>query len=112
MARRPSPHEVPAPYRYRVVADDRPDSIGRLDQNGTKIQRGRGTLTIPIIMEVFDCLPKSIRIALANSAHDWAPHWAQFCLARHAMAAVIERLQRADREEAQKREVQLLMGKG
>jgi hypothetical protein len=54
---------------------------------------------------------KSVREALENSAHDWAPHWAMR-VALWPESAVIERIERADREEAQRRELQLLRGEG
>lgn len=49
-----------------------------------------------------------------NNAHlPWAPHWAEYALLwRFPVSAVIERIGRADRDEALKRKIQLLRGEG
>jgi hypothetical protein len=109
--------EVPPPYRYNVVTTNL-KMVGSRNQNGTATIQGTPTITLAEIMGVFDRLPKAVRTGLANSAHDWAPHWAHLAtsyaktvLARPP-AAVIERIERADREEALRREIQLLAGQG
>jgi len=103
--------EMMPPYRYRVVTED-PQYLGELTQNGTTVVKGRTNLTTKEIMRVVDNLPKRVRDAYHTSVHDWAPHWAKLVLRYFPEADVIERLKRADREEAQRREVQLLMRKG
>jgi hypothetical protein len=105
-------YAMPAPWRYTVASED-PTQIGRCgDNDGTVIIEGRGSLTLEEIMEVFDRLPQPVRKALADSAHDWAPHWGKIALAFGDAEAVIDRIARADRDEAVDREMQLLVGKG
>ncbi len=105
---------MPAPWMYELVTPDpgHPD-LGRASQAGTPLIVGRPTTSIQQIMRRFDCLPPRVRRALAEAAHPWAPHWASRVLQRGWTAdAVVERLRRADAEEARDRELQLLYGQG
>jgi uncharacterized protein DUF6525 len=111
----PELREMPAPWRYQVVTEDAEDEwLGRRSQNGNSVTRGRPRITREeVMLRVFDALPKSVRAALADANHDWAPHWARSVLRLgFPEAQVVERLRRADREEALRREVQLLRRQG
>jgi len=64
-------------------------------------------------MRLFDRLPRVVREALANANQPWAPHWASEAdWWGYSPATIVERIERADREEALRRELQLLAGKG
>lgn len=58
----PYANEIPRPWRYEVVSLARAE-LGHRDQNGTKIVRGRGGVTLDQIMRTFDQLPKAVRIS-------------------------------------------------
>src|SRR5262249_31807896 len=75
MGKYDQPVPVPPPLRDPVVTTET-KHLGRRDQNGTEIKKGHASITREEIMKVFDCLPKKVRATLANSAHDWAAHWA------------------------------------
>jgi hypothetical protein len=102
---------MPAPWRYRIVTTDAA-RVGKRVQNGTSIASGCSNLTIVEVMRTFNTLPSEVRRALAASVHDWAPHWAEAVLHGWSAKEVVERLQRADQEEAVKRELELLRGEG
>jgi hypothetical protein len=102
---------MPEPWRYRIVTADAA-RVGERVQNGTTIVRGHGELTVKEIMRTYNALPPEVRQALAESVHDWAPHWAEAVLHGWSAKEVVERLRRADQEEAVKREFQLLRGEG
>jgi hypothetical protein len=116
----PMRQEIPRPYRHKVVTTD-PEKLGLCDQNGTTIVEGKG---FPRwwCMEAFDQLPKPVRVALANAAHDWAALWAAEVMwmrmrgpglkRRFSDADIIRRVEHADREEAFARELSLLKGEG
>ena len=119
MRRKPArSDDVLAPWIYHLhmsVPDDEARTF-----NGAK---GRGVGGRPVyiheIMEVFDALPKVVREALAAANHPWAPHWAMLAGNNYARRSsrtspgdVVERMKRADREEALRREMQLLKGQG
>lgn len=119
--RRPaSVAEVPGPWIYKIHDPSLPlgsysdERLPGGDNRSTGRRSNVGRFwTKPEIMAAFDTLPRIVRTALANAQQPWAPHWAErACLRRFPPAAIIERLERADRDEALCRELQLLAGKG
>jgi hypothetical protein len=82
--------------------------------NTAVVSRKRGTpVTKEQIMHLYDRLPRRVRAALASANQPWAPHWAdEVVWRRFHSAAIVERIERADREEALRRELQLMAGKG
>jgi hypothetical protein len=108
-----SERELPEPYCYWSSP---PDSGPR--GNGTVVSRKRGSpITKEQIMQAFDRLPWVVREALASANQPWAPTWASDAVWKARMwglppAAIVERIERADRDEAQRRELQLLARKG
>lgn len=103
--------DVPRPWLYAIAADADED-FARSQNTGQRRSKSRGGVTTKDIMDAYDRLPIDLRAALARANHPWAPHWAQFVICWYPETAVIERICRADREEAQRRQVQLLLGNG
>lgn len=120
--RRPwPPVEASPPWIYKIHDPSLPlghfsdERLPGGDNRGSirRINTGR-FWTKEEILQAFDALPKAVREALASANHPWAPHWAEFSLHWELFsdAAIVARIEKADREEAMRRELQLLAGQG
>lgn len=103
---------VPAPWMYTQHPDWARRAGVANDSSG--IGDYGPYITLREMMETYDRLPKAIQDALRNANLPWAPSWAAevFFYDGYSEDEIVERLRRADREEAQKRRVQLLRRKG
>ena len=119
-SRKSSIEDIPAPWMYPIHDPSLPRGVSVSDESRVHDNRGSGersnagkVVTLPQIMKVYDRLPRDVRRALDASHLPWAPHWAERVLERGwPPAAVIERLQMADQDEAYDRKVRLLRGEG
>jgi hypothetical protein len=112
--------EVPEPWIYHIhdpslpLGSFRDERLPGGDNRGGVRRRNTGRFwTKKEVMQAFEALPVTVRRALANSNHPWAPHWALWAVRDgYPAAAVVARIERADKEQAMRRELKLLRGEG